>query len=568
MAAKDGFCLRRLELHRHPSRPDNPDPTRASAHGLTSDRIRTDATGEDRRLEQRGPPSAATVRSTVQHQSGTDLLGTRSASPRAGPCVAIVDDDTHAAGEILRLAVELGFRAVRSNSPSAALETTPRGEPLLVVADIDAIAGRVQPVAQLLRASGRPFQLLVTTADAGARHVLRWIREGASDVLPKPFDGAEVRAALERAAIRLDCDPSAQSAAGDGEATDPSRIVGADPRLRDALELARAASEAASTVLIHGESGTGKSMLARAIHEMGPRRDGPFVEIACGSIPEALLESELFGHVKGSFTGAIADRKGRFLAANGGTIFLDEINSAPPSMQLKLLRVLQEHRFEPVGSEESVEVDVRVIVASNQPLERLVEEGRFRQDLYFRVQVIAIDLPPLRERPADIEALATHFLARKSAEARRTYLGFTPEAMQALRNYQWPGNVRDLENAIERAVVLGRDARIGARDLPERVTRISAAHGAVREMLRATTADLARVVAAPAVRSANIAPESGAELCETRRASERLRILEALESCGSNRTRAARLLGVDRSTLYRKMIDLGLATPRDEGRAA
>jgi len=507
----------------------------------------------------------------VKHTPGNDPIETPRTASAEVPRVVVVDDDTHAAEALLSIARAAGYETARVPTPAAASDFASRSQAMVMVVDVEAIGGRVEQIALQLRAGGRPHQLLVTAADAGARQVLRWIHEGASDVLPKPFDADEVRAALDRAAIRLGCAPEDRGAATIARAADPLEIVGADPRLRDALALARAASGVASTVLVHGESGTGKSMLARAIHEMSDRRDGPFVEIACGSIPEALLESELFGHVKGSFTGAIADRKGRFLAANGGTIFLDEINSAPPAMQLKLLRVLQEHRFEPVGSEQSLDVDVRVIVASNQPLERLVEEGRFRQDLYYRVQVIAIDLPPLRERPADIEALALHFLARKAAEARRTCLGFTPDAMRALRAYHWPGNVRDLENAIERAVVLGRDARIDVGDLPERVTRASAVSAPALPMRVAPAERPVQRLSAPdigATRSANIASGNAPELCETLRASERRRIVEALDECAGNRTRAARALGIDRSTLYRKMIDLGLSVPRDQSRAA
>ncbi|MCE2885474.1 MAG: sigma-54 dependent transcriptional regulator [Planctomycetaceae bacterium] len=507
----------------------------------------------------------------MKRSPGNDPIETPLAASAEVPRVVVVDDDTHAAEALLSIARTAGYATARASTPAAASDSGPRSQAMVMVVDIEAIGGRLEQIAHQLRAGGRPHQLLVTAADAGARQVLRWIHEGASDVLPKPFDADEVRAALDRAAMRLGCAVEDSGSATTARAADPLEIVGADPRLRDALALARAASGVASTVLVHGESGTGKSMLARAIHEMSDRRDGPFVEIACGSIPEALLESELFGHVKGSFTGAIADRKGRFLAANGGTIFLDEINSAPPAMQLKLLRVLQEHRFEPVGSEQSLDVDVRVIVASNQPLERLVEEGRFRQDLYYRVQVIAIDLPPLRERPADIEALALHFLARKAAEARRTCLGFTPDAMRALRAYHWPGNVRDLENAIERAVVLGRDARIGVGDLPERVMRTRATSAptlSTHDAQAERTMPRLPATEAGAPRSANNSTAERPELCETMRASERRRIVEALDECAGNRTRAARALGIDRSTLYRKMIDLGLAVPRDQDRAA
>jgi transcriptional regulator with PAS, ATPase and Fis domain len=348
-----------------------------------------------------------------------------------------------------------------------------------------------------------------------------------------------------------------------------------------ALELADAAGAVRSTVLIEGESGTGKSMLARAIHAASDRRDRPFVELACGSIPDALLESELFGHVRGAFTGAIADKKGRFLAAHGGTIFLDEINSAPLAMQLKLLRVLQEKRFEPVGSEESIDVDVRVIVAANQPLEALVREGRFREDLFYRVHVLTIGLPPLRERPDDIESLAEHFLRLKSADANRTLLGFTPEAMSAMRAHRWPGNVRELENAMERATILCQGARIDVCDLPERVLRSDTSDGEKAPSPLGATSMKPRVLVdsrPPTSSSPSTFSDEGVRaavgrlesqsarpevLASSLRERERQAILLALEGHGWNRTRASIALGIDRSTLYRKMIDLGLARHRD-----
>ncbi|MCE2881044.1 MAG: sigma 54-interacting transcriptional regulator, partial [Planctomycetaceae bacterium] len=325
------------------------------------------------------------------------------------------------------------------------------------------------------------------------------------------------------------------------DAFDPaaSGIVGSEPRLERAIGLARAAARVRSTVAIHGESGTGKSMLARAIHRASERGSGPFIEIACGSIPETLLESELFGHVKGAFTGALADKKGRFLAANGGTIFLDEINSASPLLQLKLLRVLQERRFEAVGSDETIEVDVRVIAAGNQPLERLVAEGRFREDLFYRLNVLAIELPPLRERARDIEALAMHFLEAKAAALGRVITGFEPDALDAMRAYAWPGNIRELENAVERAAVLCEGPRITLRDLPA--------------MQRTTHAP-------PAARMpvAETEPTPCGTLAESMRAPERDALLAALRANGWNRSRTADSLGINRATLYRKMRDLGI----------
>ncbi len=343
-------------------------------------------------------------------------------------------------------------------------------------------------------------------------------------------------------------------------------LVGDDPRLRRALELARAASRVRSTVLIQGETGTGKSTLARAIHLASPRCAAPFVEIACGSVPESLLESELFGHVKGAFTGAVADKKGRFLAANGGTIFLDEINTAPPQMQVKLLRVLQERAFEPVGSDETIEVDVRVVVASNTPLERLVEQGRFSPDLFYRVHVLQIDLPPLRERMRDLERLANHFLRRKAEEFDRRILGFAQDAFDALRRHAWPGNVRELEHAVERAVILSEGEWVEAAALPERVQRGDAPREPHTDRpLRLHTGGAESRAVEMLSDARPTAPHRDEEtLAAQVRGSERAALVAALEAAGWNRSRAARALGINRTTLYRKMRDLGL----DGGRAA
>ncbi len=235
------------------------------------------------------------------------------------------------------------------------------------------------------------------------------------------------------------------------------------------FDLVDAVADSRTTILMTGESGTGKSLLARAIHHRSPRRDKPFIEVSCGALPETLLESELFGHVKGAFTGAVTDKPGRFLSADGGTIFLDEINSASPAMQVKLLRVLQERAFEPVGSTETRTVDARVMLASNVDLTQLVAEQKFRQDLYYRINVVNIRLPSLRERLGDIPLLAAHFLREFLKETGREIVGFTDAAMAAMQRYQWPGNVRELENAIERAVVLCRRPQIDVEDLPETV---------------------------------------------------------------------------------------------------
>jgi transcriptional regulator with PAS, ATPase and Fis domain len=294
-------------------------------------------------------------------------------------------------------------------------------------------------------------------------------------------------------------------------------------------------AETRATVLVSGESGTGKSLIARAIHRRSDRRDGPFVEVACGALPETLLESELFGHVAGSFTGATTEKTGKFLQADHGTIFLDEIGTAPMSMQVKLLRVLQELQFEQVGGNKTFSVDCRVILATNEDLAKCVEEGKFRQDLYYRVNVINIELPSLRERPSDIPVLANHFLQQVCEDSGKEVAGYTQEAIDHMQRYRWPGNVRELQNVIERAVLLGKSELIGFEDLSTTITTSSAA----MTMPVTTGRTLKEALAGP----------------------ERQIILEVLESNGWNRNLTADALGINRTTLYKKMKRLGLEDP-------
>ena len=310
------------------------------------------------------------------------------------------------------------------------------------------------------------------------------------------------------------------------------KVVAQDIKMLKVLELVQAVAQSRATVLITGESGTGKSLIARAIHELSRRQGGPFVEVSCGALPETLLESELFGHVRGAFTDAHADRPGKFAAAEGGSIFLDEIAVASPAMQMKLLRVLQDRRYEPVGSNWTQAADVRVILATNHDLWEEVEQGRFRRDLYYRVNVVNMELPPLRERQGDARLLAGHFLRVFLKENEKPVLGFADEALAAMERYDWPGNVRELENCVERAVVLCRGPRIEVGDLPGHVldgpSRPVAGHEA-----RHT---LSQALAEP----------------------ERQIIHRALEASGGCRQAAARALGINRATLYKKMRKLGL----------
>ena len=454
--------------------------------------------------------------------------------------VLIVDDDPIVAGSLAEFAALEGHTVSSAASVPEALDLLAAAEKQsrpfqLVISDI-ALPG--QDGFSLLTRIGKDYPgvaVIMLTGYGSIESAVRALRQGACDYLTKPVVDAELRASLARALQHQVLLGDTRRRRQDPRALLPT-IVGGDHRMVKVFELIQAVAPSRTTVLMTGESGTGKSLIAHAIHKASPRRDKPFVEISCGSIPETLLESELFGHVKGAFTGAHADKAGRFLAANGGTIFLDEINSASPGMQLKLLRVIQERRFEPVGSTHTVEVDVRIILASNQPLEQLVAAGSFRHDLYYRINVVSIDLPPLRQREADIQPLAEHFLAIHSADLGKQITGFSPEAVSALRRYRYLGNIRELQNIVERAAVLSRHATIGLEDLPPQVVQPGAE----------TTAPAATV------------PSSPMPLEAALREPERRIILSALRANHWNRQKTAEQLGINRTTLYKKIRGLGI----------
>ncbi len=463
--------------------------------------------------------------------------------------ILVVDDDPIVAGSLAAFFEREGHGALAVHGADAALDAIAAGEDApegpfgIVFCDLNLPRMTGIELLNRITALGRGIGVVMVTGYGTIETAVEALRLGAVDYLTKPIVDEELRLALDRARRHRALRTENMRLRGRTETAVPlDGIVGQDPRMQRIFEIVRAVAPSRTTVLMTGESGVGKSLIAGAIHRASPRRDKPYVELSCGSIPETLLESELFGHVKGAFTGAHADKAGRFLAADGGTLFLDEINSASPGMQLKLLRVLQERRFEPVGSNETIEVDVRVVLASNQPLEELVARGQFRQDLYYRINVVKIEVPPLRERAADVPALAERFLAEQGAELGKAFAGFTAEAMDALRRYPYPGNVRELSNIIEHAAVLSRGQTIGIEDLPAHVVE--------------PVAPRLSLPAGPA------APDEGPwtpmTLAEAMIDPERRIILRALEANGWNRTVTAEQLGINRTTLYKKMRALGI----------
>jgi two-component system response regulator PilR (NtrC family) len=391
-------------------------------------------------------------------------------------------------------------------------------------------------------------QVIVVTAFATTETAIAAMKAGAYDYLTKPFKVDEVSLVVERALER-------RSLARDNLALRDEikgrykldRLLGKSPPMQRVFDTIKKTAPGRASVLLVGESGTGKELAARALHELSQRADRPFVAVNCGAIPETLLESELFGHVKGSFTGAHADKQGLFEAAHSGTLLLDEVAELPVAMQVKLLRVLQERKVKPVGGVVEREVDVRIVAATNRDLETEVEKGTFRQDLFYRLDVIRIRLPPLRERREDLPLLVDHFLRKFSAEHGCKVAGVDPEAMQALMAYHFPGNVRELENLIERAVILATGDRLALDAFPS-LGRLSAA--------------------APSLTNAPLVPESGLDLERVVEDFERSIIISALERTGGNRTEAARLLGVSFRSLRYRLSKLGITGADVAGEAS
>jgi two-component system response regulator HydG len=446
--------------------------------------------------------------------------------------ILVVDDEASARSTLALLLRKRGHRVQEAVGVAEAAKALADDTFDLVVTDLRMPDGSGLDVLRAVKAQNPGADVILLTAYAGWESAKEAIQLGAFDYFEKGREPAELFVRLDRAladkALRRE-NENLRAQISDRYAL--PGIVARSPEIRRVLDLVARVAPTDATVLIEGESGTGKELIAKAIHHASPRARQPFVAVNCGALPESLLESELFGHVKGAFTGASMGKKGLFEEAHRGTLFLDEIGEMTPALQVKLLRALQDGDVRPVGSTQSITIDARVLAATNRDLEQMMRQGGFREDLYYRLNVIALRLPPLRERREDIPALAEHFLLRFAARQERA-LRLGPDALDRLLAYAWHGNIRELENAMERAAILSRGDTVGADDLPPHI---------------AACLDLGAPPLLP--RQMSLAD------------AERVCILQTLERCGWNHSRAAEALGIGRTTLWRKCKEYGIDSP-------
>ena len=451
----------------------------------------------------------------------------------------LVVDDEPGVRESLRMILRGECDVELAGSVDEALARLREDPPDLVLLDL-VMPGRsgFELLSEVAGKAGAPA-VAVLTGTTNVATAVDAMKRGAADYLTKPFEVEALRIKVRQLLARRELEREVVELRARVESGDRvGGLLGRSEAMQEVFRTIRRVAGSRATVLVRGESGTGKELAARAIHELGPRAQGPFVAVNCAGIPDTLIESELFGHERGAFTDARERRIGRFEAASGGTLFLDEIGELAPPVQAKLLRALQERRVDRVGGSAPVEVDVRVIAATHRDLEQDVEAGRFRADLFYRINVVALVLPPLRERREDVRLLAGHFLARARAEAGRGPERIAPDALAALERYPWPGNARELANAIERAVALSERAVLEPDDLPPGI-------------VSAGRADELRL----SVRSGEIGLEAAAA------GFEREILVEALERCGWNQTRAAEQLRITRRALKLKLDRYGLKPP-------
>ncbi len=443
--------------------------------------------------------------------------------------VLVVDDDVAVGKVLFALLKQAGYRVRHVTSGAAALVAIGEASYDAVISDLKMPGMDGMELLAALKEHDPALPVVMLTAHGTIELAVEAMRLGAADFLTKM---------PEREALLYVVDKVTQVAAKAQGAppervSGPTGIVGSSPAMRECLSVVERAAKSSSMVLVRGESGTGKELVARAIHDQSPRQSASFIAVHCAAIPENLLESELFGHVKGAFTGATGDKPGRVELAEGGTLFFDEIGDVPLSIQVKLLRLLQEKAYTPVGGTSEREADVRFVAATHRDLEAMVAEGTFREDLFYRLSVIPIHLPPLRARGADVEVLAKHFLKELGPDNGREGLTFTADALSALAKHDFPGNVRELANVVERLVIFSDGARIEASDVARELSsrpKISAA-----------------------------AASSSDSLAEDLAATKRAAVEDALARAGGNRTKAARLIGVSRRTLYNWMDELAIS---------
>ena len=438
--------------------------------------------------------------------------------------VLVVDDDQAIREALSRTLEKLGYEVVLAEDGQVGLDRLRAGAIHIALVDLQMPKLGGQELLKAARAIAPEVEVIVITGHGTVEDAVEAMKEGAYDFITKPFKRVQlertIRRAAEKQALALQ---NRRLQDRLDEIQGAGRIIGASPLILKTLDLVRQVAPSTATILIQGESGTGKELIADAIHHGSPRRERAFIKVNCAALPETLLESELFGHERGAFTGAVARKEGRFELADGGTLFMDEIGEISPAMQAKLLRVLQSGEFERVGGTRTLTADVRLIAATNSDVAALVREKRFREDLYYRLNVITIQLPPLRARQDDIPLLAHHFLRKYAAKNGKTVGGFAEEALDILQTYAWPGNVRELENVIERAVVLTRSSVISPADLPE-----------------------ALVGADQAARHLVISIGTPLEEVEDRLIEETLRYTKG------DKTLAAKLLGIATRTIYRR----------------
>jgi DNA-binding NtrC family response regulator len=456
-----------------------------------------------------------------------------------GKKILIVDDQTNTLKVVGAILQDEHYEVLKAESAAKALEILEGERGIdVVLADLKMPGMDGLELYRKMRTVDRNIPFVIMTAHGTIQSAVEAMKEGVTNYLIKPLNYEELGIVLERAIREKEISRELASLRQEvRERHSFENIIGASQKILDVFEILRTVSPTDATVLIQGETGTGKELLAKAIHSLSRRRDRTLVCINSAALTETLLEAELFGYVKGAFTGAVTNKPGRLEMADGGTLFLDEIGHMSLNLQSKLLRFLQEGQFEPVGSVSSRSVDVRVIAATNHDLQEEIKAHRFLSDLFYRIEVISITLPPLRERREDVLLLATHFIRRYAKQYEKQMEGITPRAAEALTNYPWPGNVRELENVIARAVILSKDKGIDVLDLPERI--------------KTHEAPAASEARAPFVTEI---PEEGIKLREM----EKELIYRTLEKCQGNKSLAADLLGISRKALYEKISRYGI----------